>query len=416
MRFSILLFYIVLHTLSTYGQKSGVCIAFYNLENIFDTLDTYDLIDASKSFSDPEFITIVPKTPELKEQLKNQPYVNLGKADIKNFKDWLYNYEVTLEDGSKKKYGSYLYYKDTRDDDNTADGSRQYDGKVYWHKLGQLAKVLSEIGTEKITGGAAVIGVAEVETKAVLEDLVALPSLKDRNYQVIHFNSLDSRGVDVGLLYNPTYFEPIQSKKLFVSIYDNMKKAENNPDAVKYFTRDILWVEGLLNGELVHFFVNHWPSKRGGDKRSEPSRIEAARVARVVIDSLLAADKDAKIFFMGDFNDDPVSKSIAVTLNAKGKPDISSKELYNPYVDFYKKGFGTLSYNGVRNLFDQIIISKGLLNKNGYQFHSAKIFNEQYLTTHSYPFSGGPFRSYGGDVYLGGYSDHLPVYIFLKKE
>jgi hypothetical protein len=245
----------------------------------------------------------------------------------------------------------------------------------------------------------------------VLEDLVAQPKLKDRNYEIVHYNSPDQRGIDVALLYNPKYFKVISSAPLNVPL--------KNPDGTSYPTRDVLWVYGLMNGEPVSVFVNHWPSRRGGEEASAPNRALAAGVAKAKIDSLVKAHSESRIIVMGDLNDDPLSPSVTEVLKATGEiSKVKQGHLYNPWVDYYKKGIGTLAYNDAWNLFDQVIISKPYLNKSqqGFFFQKAVIFNRPYLVQKSGKYKGYPFRTYDFDVYMRGYSDHFPVYVVLLKK
>ena len=172
-------------------------------------------------------------------------------------------------------------------DDFTPKGSKKWNTQKYYDKMGKMAGVISELGTEVIPYGLAIIGVSEIENKSVLEDLVKEEKLKDRNYQIVHYESPDRRGIDVGLLYNPKHFKVISSKSFIV------------PDTT-FFTRDQLLVSGKLDGELIHIIVAHWPSRRGGEKRSSPRRAVAADLARSIVDSLQKNDPNAKIFFMGD--------------------------------------------------------------------------------------------------------------------
>ena len=184
------------------------------------------------------------------------------------------------------------------------------------------------------------------------------------------------------------------------------------------YTRDILMVSGKYDGETVHVFVNHWPSRRGGEAATTKYRQAAAAVCKNIIDSLTAIDPNVKVLVMGDFNDDPISPSVKDVLQAKAKKgQVKDGGLYNPWVDFYKKGIGTLSYRGAWNLFDQIIMSSGWLDEkqSGYRLHTCEIYNERYLMNRFGQYKEGPLRSYGGARYLGGYSDHFPVYMYVVK-
>lgn len=290
-------------------------------------------------------------------------------------------------------------------------GDRNYNTNIYKDKIGKLSTVISQIGTEFNTDGPALLGVAEVENDTVLKDLIAEPLLSKRNYKIVHYDSRDARGVDVGLLYNPMYFSVEASNKLFVQLPSGSKDA--------YYTRDILWVKGKLNGETIHVYVNHWPSRSGGEKRSEPGRIAAAAVCRNHIDSIQKLDPRAKIVVMGDLNDDPTNKSVAEVLRAGDKEGIYLKgTLFNPWLDLYKKGIGTLAYQDAWGLFDQIIISAPWLDKNqsGFFFYQPHVFNREYLVENNGRYKGYPMRTWDGNSYRGGYSDHFPTYIIVIKE
>ncbi len=287
---------------------------------------------------------------------------------------------------------------------------RNYNTRIYFDKLDHLADVISQMGTEITPDGVALLGVAEIENDTVLNDLIKRDKLKDRKLQFIHFDSPDERGVDVGLLYNPKYFKPLYSTPIFVKLPGGSKDA--------YFTRDVLYVKGLLDGDTIHVFVNHWPSRSGGEERSIPARAAAAKVAKLRVDSLTALNPDAKVIVMGDLNDDPVSPSVTKVLQAKGKIDVKNPEMYNPWLDFYRKGIGTLAYQDAWGLFDQVILSPGWLNKeqSGYFYQKATIFNKDFMIQKTGKFKGYSKRTWDGITYNYGYSDHFPVYtVMLKK-
>lgn len=300
---------------------------------------------------------------------------------------------------------------DVNDEEFTPNGSNLYTPQVYVDKLGKLEEVLSQIGTDMSPDGLSVFGVAEIENESVLIDLVNQPKLRNRNYKIVHYNSPDLRGIDVGLIYNPKYFKVTGSQSLNVPLMGD--------DGKPYATRDVLYVHGLYDGEPMHFFVNHWPSRRGGEEASAPSRKLAAGVAKAKIDSIMKADPNAKVVLMGDLNDDPVSPSVAKVLGAKGDKDkVKQSELYNPWVTYYKEGIGTLAYNDAWNLFDQIIVSEAYLPKsqNGFFLHQANIFKKEFMLQNSGRYKGYPKRTYDFGVYMGGYSDHFPTYLVLLKE
>ncbi|HRP89402.1 MAG TPA: endonuclease/exonuclease/phosphatase [Edaphocola sp.] len=296
------------------------------------------------------------------------------------------------------------------DEEFTPNGANRYTEQVYQKKLKNLSRVLSEIATEKVPDGPAMVGVAEVENEKVLQDLVNEPGLKERNWKVVHFESPDLRGIDVGLLYNPKYFRVLDAKALPVEIIENGKRE---------YTRDVLYVNGILAGDTVTVFVNHWPSRRGGEAASAWKRQKAAGVAKEIIDQKIKEHKNSKIILMGDLNDDPVSPSVAKVLGAKGEASkVRPGEMYNPFMSFYNKGLGTLGYGDSWNLFDQIILSYGFINKNagGWQFYKAEVFKPSYLISNFGKFKGYPHRSFSNNMWIDGYSDHFPTFIYLIKE
>jgi hypothetical protein len=297
------------------------------------------------------------------------------------------------------------------DEDFLPEGVKNYNSKVYQTKVLRLATVISQIGTDINPDGFAFIGVAEVENDTVLNDLIHHPLLRDRNYGVVHYDSRDIRGVDVAFLYNPKYFTVLNSKKLFVPLPEGAKTSA--------YTRDVLWVKGILNGDTVYVFVNHWPSRVGGEQRSAPGRFAAAQVNRNFIDSIEKYKPGAKIIVMGDLNDDPINESITKVLGAKGKmAEVKPGGLYNPWMELYKKGIGTLAYQDAWGLFDQIIISYAWLDKNqpGYFFYQPHIFNKEFMIENTGRYKGYPMRTWDGNVFRGGYSDHFPTYIVLLKK
>ncbi len=298
-----------------------------------------------------------------------------------------------------------------KDEDFTPNGEKHYNTAIYLDKVDHLATVIAQIGTDLNPDGPALLGCAEIENDTVLNDLIHHPLLKNRNYRFIHYDSKDIRGVDVALIYNPKYFKPEDSKKLFVRLQQGTKGS--------FFTRDVLWVKGKLDGETVHILVNHWPSRLGGEERSAPARAAAAIIDKNFMDSLQKENENAKIIIMGDLNDDPVSPSVTKVLNAKGKiEDVKPGGLYNPWVNLYKKGIGTLAYQDAWGLFDQIMINYPWLNKEqqGFFFSRQFIFNKEFMVENIGRYKGYPMRTWDGNNYRGGYSDHFPTYIILLKK
>jgi Endonuclease/Exonuclease/phosphatase family len=298
------------------------------------------------------------------------------------------------------------------DDEEFLPGSeRHYNTRIFLDKVDRLSNVIAQLGTDINPDGLAILGVAEIENDTVLKILVNHKNLKSRKLKIVHYDSPDKRGIDVGLLYNPKYFTPLYSEPLFVQLPGGSKDS--------YFTRDILYVKGIMDGDTVHVMVGHWPSRSGGEERSIPARAAAAGVVKRIVDSLMAINVQSKIVIMGDLNDDPVSPSLTKVLNAKGSPDgLKDGGLYNPWYDFYKKGIGTIAYQDSWGLFDQVVISKAWLNKaqNGYHFYKASIFNKEFLIQQTGKFKGYPKRTWDGTTYNYGYSDHFPVYVTMLKK
>lgn len=339
------------------------------------------------------FVTISTRFIAQTDSTKQYQVAAIGFYNLENLHD-------TIFDADTNK---------TMQDDYTPEGDKKWNTEKYYHKLENLSRVISEMATEVVPDGLALLGIAEIENKNVVDDLVKTEKLKSRNYKVVHYESPDKRGIDVGFIYNPNYFKVSSSKSFTLKI----------PGDSTFFTRDQLLVSGYLNGEMVHLIVAHWPSRSGGEKKSAPKRIAAADLGRTIIDSLLANDSKAKIIYMGDLNDDPTNISVKKHLNTVDKPEmVKENTLYNPMESYYKKGIGTLAYRDVWNLFDQLIVSAALVGKDysSLKLYNAKVFNKNYLKQTSGQYAGYPLRTHAGGSYTGGYSDHFPVYLFLIKE
>ena len=285
-------------------------------------------------------------------------------------------------------------------------------GEVYLDKIDKLASVIAQIGKEKTNTSPAIIGVCEIENLSVLEDLVNSIHLKKKNYGIIHYESPDKRGIDVALLYQKRYFKPLFHESYNPNIYKDNKKV---------YTRDQLLVSGYLDDELIHVIVNHWPSKRGGTS-SIPLREKAAYQNTKIIAQIREKDPNAKIFTMGDFNDDPIESSFKKVLKTKAKKSKLKKgDIYNPFEMMFKRGLNTGAYRDNISLFDQILISSSLVDKgekdfSSYKMYQANIFNKRFMMQKTGKYKGYPLRSFANGGYTGGYSDHFPVYMYIIKE
>lgn len=341
-KFAIALFMSILLAGSAWGQQNKVAVysvAFYNLENLFDTIN-----DPNKN--DEEFLP---------------------------------------------------------------DGNYRWGSLKYNNKLKNLAYTISKLGTDKFCpNGPAVIGVSEIENRQVLEDLIKTGELASRNYDIVHFDSPDLRGVDVGMIYDRNQFQvdTATSTRLYI---------ECSPNTI---TRDQLLVSGRLAGERVHIIVGHWPSRLGGEEKSRCRREAAAALSRHLADSVLAIDPQSKVIIMGDFNDDPDNISCSEILGAVKDPeDVKENGYFNTMWRLHEKGYGSLGYQGQWNLFDQIVISANLVGKDRstLKYFKSEIFNKDFLLQASGRYKGYPLRTHAQGRYLNGYSDHLPVIIYMAK-
>lgn len=298
------------------------------------------------------------------------------------------------------------------DDEFSSTGLDRWTPDKYHHKISNMALAISKIGEDDgWKGGPAVIGVSELENRQVLEDLIADPLLKESGYQIVHYDSPDLRGVDVALLYRTRYFRVTASTSNELKIFD--EKGD------RVYTRDQLVVSGIYDGEPMHFIVNHWPSRSGGELTTRPRRNAAADLARHLVDSLLAIDSNAKIFVMGDLNDDPSNESLRKHLKvAADAGKLKDGELFNTMYPLYKKGIGSLYYQDGLNFFDQIIVTPSLLGQDysSYKFYKAQVFNSSFLVQKDGQYKGYPLRTYVGTVFQGGFSDHFPVYVLIVKK
>jgi hypothetical protein len=296
------------------------------------------------------------------------------------------------------------------DDERTPSGRYRWTLKRYQKKIRDIASVLSEIGITERHGPPDIIGLCEVENLSVLKDLVRHPKLYDSEYGIVHYDSPDERGIDVALLYRKQTFLPISIKKHRLVILNN--------DRQRDYSRDQLVVSGLLSSELVYLIINHWPSRSGGQLRSQPHRVKAAELNKHIIDSISKISPSPRIISLGDFNDNPTDYSMKMVLELKtAKAFVGDSVLYNPMGTMYQKGIGTLAYRDQWSLFDQIYMSGNLIENNAVlKFWKAGVFNPSYLITQQGPYKGYPLRTYSGGRYTGGYSDHFPVYaLFIQK-
>lgn len=289
-------------------------------------------------------------------------------------------------------------------------GSNHWDENKYTNKLTNMARVICDLGTDKLPYGASIIGTSEVENSKALDDLIAQPNMKQRGYKYIHIEGPDGRGVDCALIYNPKAFKV---NKYFLKPYVYEKNEPERP------TRSFLCVQGKLAGDDLTVIVCHWPSRA----HLGLFREYAGRQVRALTDSIHQADPSQHIMVMGDMNDDPDDDSMAKQLGARRKmKDVGEGDFYNPWWDILRgKGQGTLTYQGAWNLFDQIVCSRNMLDIKGdkeykeltlYGYH---IFKRDYMIQQDGKYKGSPKRTFAGGVWLNGFSDHLPTVTYIVK-
>ncbi|ENA1807437.1 endonuclease/exonuclease/phosphatase family protein [Flavobacterium psychrophilum] len=318
------------------------------------------------------------------------------------------------------------------DEEWLPNGAQNWTSKKYKEKIHNLARVINEIGTgENQKNSPTFIGGAEIENRGVLEDLVKDPQLISNDYGIVHFDSPDKRGIDVALLYQKKHFQPTSYINIPLLIYkkDTKAKAEKETDEDKadkdkieisqdsrVYTRDILLVTGLLDGDEINVIVNHWPSRSGGEKKSSPFREAAGRMDRKIMDSIYKVNPNAKIINMGDLNDGTYNKSVKEGVGAKlKKEEVEKFGVYNPFEEMAKKGNASLFYRDAGDIFDQIMVSQTLIEKDysSFRYWKAGIYNKPYMITTTGQYKGYPLRHGNNEI---GFSDHFPVYIYLIKE
>lgn len=374
-------------------QVKRAAIAFLNVENLWDTIPSADYIDGTLPFSNPKFHRSVP-------------------LDSLQFLETTEDYKG--EWSNELMVGKKVIRKQILAEDFTANSPKRWGTKYYNQKLANESKVISELGRQYTNDSPVICGLIEVENRQVIQDLIKQPALAKSNYGIVHYNSYDARGIDIAIIYQKNRFTVQDSYTKEIKVY--------NEDGKRQYTRDVLVVIGLLDGEKIAVFMNHWPSRSGGEAASQARRNAAAAVLKTEMDKLSAEHPGIKLISMGDYNDDPVSPSLKKHLGAVGDPsELSDKTpYYNLMYKLYKAGVASLAYRDAPNLFDQIIVSKNLYSIEKitptYSVFKAEIFAPSYLVNKDGQYKGYPFRSWNGDQFTGGYSDHFPAVSVLQKE
>ena len=309
------------------------------------------------------------------------------------------------------------------DDEFLPDGLNQWTESKYNIKLSNMARVIRAMKDENGCYHT-ILGISEIENRMVIEDLVSQPAIADANFQIIHYDGPDRRGVDVALLYRPDQFEFLESESIPFTFADTEVTITLTKDEQDYFrTRDVLMVRGKIEGEMFAFYVAHLPSRsggKGGDLRSIGGDI-IYRHSRKLEEKY----PGIKIVVMGDMNDDPFDESMAKWLHGMRDIDkVTPGEFFNPYYEMLEEGYGSLCYQGVWGIYDQELVNYNLaaapdgglkirpIVKNRYY---GRVFHKPFMTTQKGQYKGYPFRTFSNGAFISGYSDHYPTYIVISK-
>jgi predicted extracellular nuclease len=301
------------------------------------------------------------------------------------------------------------------------DGANQWTEAKYAKKLHNMASVIRAMKDENKVWHA-LLGVSEIENRHVLEDLVSQPEIAEANYQIVHYDGPDRRGVDVALLYRPNQFKVLESKSIPFDFNSSIEFSLNEEEKAYFRTRDILMVRGMLGNEMFAVFVAHLPSRIGGkgfDLRSRGGEIMYQESMK-----LMEAYPDIKIVAMGDMNDNPTDPSMAVYMHGKENIDeVGKEDFFSPFVSMLKSGYGSLAYQGEWNIYDIIVVNANLCRGEGLKIRPivkkkfyGRIFNPPFMTQQEGPYAGTPFRTFSGGAFIGGYSDHYPTYIVVSNK
>lgn len=309
------------------------------------------------------------------------------------------------------------------DEEFLPDGKNQWSDVKYQKKLHNMATVIRSMAQ---TNGRfhTLLGVSEIENRLVLEDLVSQPEIAAANYQIVHYDGPDTRGVDVALLYRPDNFTLVDSESIPFDFNSGLIEFSMDEESQKQFkTRDILMVHGLLDGEEFAVYVAHLPSRIGG--KGWDLRSRGAEIIYEHAQKMMEKYPGIKIVVMGDMNDNPTDVSMTEFMHGKGKPEeVGKDDFFSPFMSMLKAGYGSLAYQGTWNIYDIILVNETLLNApdGGFKIRPVGkkgfygvVYKKNFMIQQRGQYKGTPFRTFSNGAFIGGYSDHLPTYIVLEK-
>ena len=311
------------------------------------------------------------------------------------------------------------------DEEFLPEGKNKWTEAKYRKKVQNMAKVIRSMKEENGVWHT-LLGVSEIENRLVLEDLVWDEQIREANYQIIHYDGPDRRGVDVALLYKPEVFTFLDSESIPFTFEGSSIDWIQSKEERDYFrTRDILMVHGLIDGEHFAIYVAHLPSRAGGKKGGNQLRDRGGEIMYNHAMEMQKKYPGIKIVCMGDMNDNPTDPSMAEYLHGREfMEEVTDTDFFSPFTSMLKAGFGSLAYQGVWSIYDLLLVNNALahpqdgtfgllqLHKKGYY---GRVYNPKFLTNQSGQYKGTPFRTFSNGAFIGGYSDHYPTYIVITK-
>ncbi|MBQ0077272.1 MAG: endonuclease/exonuclease/phosphatase family protein [Bacteroidales bacterium] len=309
------------------------------------------------------------------------------------------------------------------DEEFLPEGKNKWTPAKYQKKVHNMAEVIRAMHDDN-KAWHTILGISEIENRMVVEDLVADPQIAEANYQIVHYDGPDRRGVDVGLLYDPSKFKLLDSESIPFTFEDTKVKITLDQEAQDYFrTRDILMVHGLIDGEHFAFYVCHLPSRLGG--KGADLRSRGAEIIYNHSRKMEQKYPGIKIAVMGDMNDNPTDDSQALWLHGRETiGEMAPEDFFDPFTSMLKDGYGSLAYRGEWNIYDivQVNYNMAAAPNGGLKIqpivkekYYGRIFKKPFMTQQSGQYKGTPFRTFSNGAFIGGYSDHYPTYIVISK-